>query len=82
MTRDDILQFDLDCHPVLPTDQRVFAERVIHGATYKLRPDVMAVCHHHAPGMARRQPPVASKQHCVWSGPRAKGADDQLPLVT
>ncbi len=26
----------------------MFAERVIHGCIYEARPDVMAVCHHHA----------------------------------
>lgn len=49
--RGDILEFDLDCKPVAPTTHRVFAERVIHGEVYKARPDVMAVCHHHAPAM-------------------------------
>lgn len=49
--RDDIIEFDLDCRPVSPTDRRVFAERVIHGAVYQLRPDVMSVCHHHAPAI-------------------------------
>ena len=28
--------------------KRLFAERVIHGCIYQARPDVMAVCHHHA----------------------------------
>ena len=46
---DDILEFGADCQPVRPTEARVFAERVIHGCIYRLRPDVMAVCHHHAP---------------------------------
>lgn len=47
----DILEFDLDSAPVAPTEHRVFAERVIHGCIYRTRPDVMAVCHHHAPSM-------------------------------
>lgn len=51
VTRDDIIEFDLDCRPVTPTEKRLFAERVIHGAVYRLRPDVMAVCHHHAPAV-------------------------------
>jgi HCOMODA/2-hydroxy-3-carboxy-muconic semialdehyde decarboxylase len=51
VTRADVLELDLDCNPVEPTQQRLFAERVIHAAVYKLRPDVMAVCHHHAPTM-------------------------------
>lgn len=49
--RADILEFDLESNPVVPTDKRVFAERVIHGEVYKARPEVMAVCHHHAPAM-------------------------------
>jgi ribulose-5-phosphate 4-epimerase/fuculose-1-phosphate aldolase len=46
---DDILEFDLDSQPVAPTDVALYAERVIHGEIFKARPDVMAVCHHHAP---------------------------------
>ena len=49
--RDDLLEFGLDGQPVEPTTQRIFAERIIHAAVYRLRPDVMAVCHHHAPAM-------------------------------
>lgn len=44
----DILEYDLDSNPVRSTDQRLYAERVIHGEIYKARPDVMAVVHHHA----------------------------------
>jgi ribulose-5-phosphate 4-epimerase/fuculose-1-phosphate aldolase len=44
----DILAFTLDAEPVRPPTQRLFAERVIHGCIYQARPDVMAVCHHHA----------------------------------
>lgn len=51
VTRGDILEFGLDSEPVSPTTHRVFAERIIHGEVYKARPDVMAVCHHHAPAM-------------------------------
>lgn len=51
VTSDDILEFDCDGRAVDPTGKRVFAERVIHAAVYRLRPDVMAVCHHHAPSM-------------------------------
>ncbi len=49
--RDDILEFDIEARPVRPTDARIFAERMIHAAIYRLRPDVMSVCHHHAPAM-------------------------------
>src|SRR4051812_5341035 len=44
----DVLEYDLDSEPVKPAKQNLFAERVIHGEIYKARPDVMAVCHHHA----------------------------------
>jgi ribulose-5-phosphate 4-epimerase/fuculose-1-phosphate aldolase len=47
----DVQEYDLDSNPVRPTDQRPYAERVIHGEVYKARPDVMAVVHHHAPAV-------------------------------
>lgn len=49
--RDDILEFTLDSQPVRPTDVRLYGERVIHGGIYQARPDVNAVCHHHAPSI-------------------------------
>jgi ribulose-5-phosphate 4-epimerase/fuculose-1-phosphate aldolase len=48
---DDVLEYDLDSNAVKKTDQRLYAERVIHGEVYKARPDVMAVVHHHAPAV-------------------------------
>ena len=48
---DDILEFTLDSKPVKPTDVRLYGERVIHGGIYQARPDVNAVCHHHAPSI-------------------------------
>lgn len=47
----DIVEFDLDSQPVKPQTVRLYGERVIHGEIYKARPDVMAVCHHHAPAI-------------------------------
>jgi HCOMODA/2-hydroxy-3-carboxy-muconic semialdehyde decarboxylase len=44
----DVLDYTLDSEPVKPPTERLFAERVIHGCIYEARPDVMAVCHHHA----------------------------------
>jgi ribulose-5-phosphate 4-epimerase/fuculose-1-phosphate aldolase len=44
----DILEYTLDSEPVKPAKEKLFAERVIHGCIYEARPDVMAVCHHHA----------------------------------
>ena len=48
---DDILEFTLDSQPIKPPTARLYSERVIHGEIYKVRPEVMAVCHHHAPSM-------------------------------
>jgi HCOMODA/2-hydroxy-3-carboxy-muconic semialdehyde decarboxylase len=47
----DVLEYTLDSEPVRPARERLFAERVIHGCIYEARPDVMAVCHHHAPAV-------------------------------
>jgi ribulose-5-phosphate 4-epimerase/fuculose-1-phosphate aldolase len=51
VTAEDILEFDLSGAPQPATESRVFSERVIHSCIYRLRPDVMAVCHHHAAAM-------------------------------
>ena len=48
---DDILEFTLDSKPVKQTDIRLYGERVIHGGIYQARPEVNAVCHHHAPSI-------------------------------
>jgi ribulose-5-phosphate 4-epimerase/fuculose-1-phosphate aldolase len=47
----DILEFTLDSEPVRPPAAHLYAERVIHGCIYQARPDVTAVCHHHAPAV-------------------------------
>jgi ribulose-5-phosphate 4-epimerase/fuculose-1-phosphate aldolase len=47
----DILEFTLDSEPVKPPKVHMYAERVIHGCIFQARPDVMAVCHHHAPAI-------------------------------
>jgi HCOMODA/2-hydroxy-3-carboxy-muconic semialdehyde decarboxylase len=48
---DDILEYDLDSNPIVPPKERPYSERVIHGEIFKVRPDVNAVCHHHAPSI-------------------------------
>jgi HCOMODA/2-hydroxy-3-carboxy-muconic semialdehyde decarboxylase len=48
VTVDDILGFTLDNVHDGPRGTRVYSERAIHGAVYAARPDVGAVCHHHA----------------------------------
>jgi len=54
VTAKDIIEFDLDSRPVdthgLPMSA-LFTERYIHGEIYKLRPDVIAVVHTHAPSL-------------------------------
>jgi ribulose-5-phosphate 4-epimerase/fuculose-1-phosphate aldolase len=44
----DLVELDLESEPVKPTEFRLYSERVIHGEIYKARPEVNAVCHHHA----------------------------------
>jgi len=46
---DDLIEYDLDSQPVREPGSSQYSERVIHGEIYKARPDVMSVCHHHAP---------------------------------
>jgi HCOMODA/2-hydroxy-3-carboxy-muconic semialdehyde decarboxylase len=54
VTEKDIIEFDLDSRPVdahgLPMSA-LFTERYIHGEIYKMRPDVIAVVHTHAPSL-------------------------------
>jgi HCOMODA/2-hydroxy-3-carboxy-muconic semialdehyde decarboxylase len=47
----DILEYTLDSVPAKPPKVNLYAERVIHGCIFQARPDVMAVCHHHAPAV-------------------------------
>jgi ribulose-5-phosphate 4-epimerase/fuculose-1-phosphate aldolase len=48
---EDIHEFTLDSRIVKPIKERLYSERVIHGEIYKARPEVNAVCHHHAPSI-------------------------------
>jgi len=48
---EDVHEFTLDSQIVTPIKPRLYGERVIHGEIYKARPEVMAVCHHHAPSV-------------------------------
>ncbi len=49
ITAKDILEFDLDNNPVDAKGLNLYTERFIHGEIYKTRPDVVAICHSHAP---------------------------------
>ncbi len=47
----DILELDLDGKPAVPTPHRLYGEVTIHASIFQARPDVMAICHHHAPSI-------------------------------
>lgn len=51
VTRDDVMEYDLDSNPVDAKGHSSYLERFIHGEIYKLRPDVMAVIHSHSPSV-------------------------------
>ncbi len=51
VTRDDIIEYDLDSNPVDANGRTSYLERFIHGEIYKVRPDVIAVVHSHSPGI-------------------------------
>lgn len=47
VTREDILEIDLDGTVLTPTPHKPYGERIIHAAVLKARPDVNAVFHGH-----------------------------------
>lgn len=51
VTPEDIVEFDLDGHPMNAAGRPVYLERFIHGEIYRARPDVMAVVHSHSPAV-------------------------------
>lgn len=51
VSHDDIIEFGSSSEPVVQRDQALYIERFIHGEIYRLRPDVQAICHHHAPAI-------------------------------
>lgn len=48
VTREDLMEFALDDSPVDARGRSMYAERSIHGALYRARPEVNAVCHNHS----------------------------------
>lgn len=48
VTRDDIMQFDLEGNALEGDGRQPYLERFIHGAIYEARADVVAVVHAHA----------------------------------
>lgn len=51
VTADDIMEFDEDSMPVDQRGRRVYNERFIHGEIFRVRPDVVAIVHSHAPAV-------------------------------
>ena len=51
VTEHDILEYDMTSEPVEPFSGLLYSERVMYGAMFRARPDVNAICHHHAPAM-------------------------------
>lgn len=51
VTEADLQRFTLDGQQVDGDPRPAYAERAIHGAIYEARPDVLAVCHNHAPSV-------------------------------
>jgi ribulose-5-phosphate 4-epimerase/fuculose-1-phosphate aldolase len=47
----DILEFDLDNNAVNSRGRDLYTERFLHGEIFKARPDVIAICHCHAPSV-------------------------------
>jgi len=48
VTRDDLVEFDLDCNPIDLRGKTPYTERPIHGAAYQARPEINSVVHNHA----------------------------------
>jgi ribulose-5-phosphate 4-epimerase/fuculose-1-phosphate aldolase len=51
VSESDIIEYGLDGKPLSATDRPLYSEAVIHSEIYKARPDVNAICHHHAPAI-------------------------------
>jgi ribulose-5-phosphate 4-epimerase/fuculose-1-phosphate aldolase len=51
VTRDDIMEFDFDGMPVDARGRTPYKERFIHSEIYRLREDVNAIVHCHAPSL-------------------------------
>jgi ribulose-5-phosphate 4-epimerase/fuculose-1-phosphate aldolase len=48
---DDIITYDLDSNALDANGRTLYAERFIHGAIYKVRPDVKSIVHAHTPAV-------------------------------
>jgi HCOMODA/2-hydroxy-3-carboxy-muconic semialdehyde decarboxylase len=48
---EDLIEYDLDSHPIDDHGRESVNERFIHGEIYRARPDVMCVVHNHSPSV-------------------------------
>jgi ribulose-5-phosphate 4-epimerase/fuculose-1-phosphate aldolase len=78
VTRDDIVEFELDSTPLAADGRPVYLERFIHGEIYRARPDVMAVVHSHSPTVVPFSvvPSVPLRPVCHMSGFLGAGAQN------
>lgn len=51
VTADDVMEFDLDGAPVDARGRQIYAERFIHSAIYRARPDINSVIYSHTPSV-------------------------------
>lgn len=51
VSADDIMEYDLDDHPIDARGRASYIERFIHSEIYKARPDVQSVVHSHSVGV-------------------------------
>ena len=51
VTPDDMIEYDLDSHPVNANGRSSFIERFIHGEIYRARPDIQSIVHSHSPSV-------------------------------
>jgi ribulose-5-phosphate 4-epimerase/fuculose-1-phosphate aldolase len=51
VTAADIMEYDIDDHPIDARGRKPYVERFIHSEIYKVRPDVQAVVHSHSPAI-------------------------------
>ena len=74
VTAKDIMRYRLDGSQITRSDAKPYVERIIHGAIYQARPDVLAVCHGHSDGIlpfaATGEPvrPVIHVGTTFWNG--------------
>jgi ribulose-5-phosphate 4-epimerase/fuculose-1-phosphate aldolase len=51
VNEEDLIQYDLDSHPIDDNGRESVLERFIHGEIYRARPEVMCVVHNHSPSV-------------------------------